>query len=338
MFETNRSAGKTTSLHRYFLERALKCDEEFVMLYRKKQDLSNSAIQFSGAIEIFDSLSAIVSMEDKPCAGKCVRKYVATVQRGEGEQVEIEKIVLGYAISLYDADDVKKYSAMFSKVMRIGMEEFQIESGKYLKDETTKFQSVYYSISRGGGQQSRNVDVFLLSNSISLLNPYYLYYGVGKRLKPDTRKLRGNGWVLIREFNESAAVAVQNNIVNSSFKGTKYFEYASGQSQLIAVNSFIEKIEGNSKYLFTIFFDGRLYGVRILSKSKLMHISKKHDPSSIIRYVLCDSDIKDGYFLLRKNSDVWKSMRNFYDNNKIRFEDEECKNLIFDILGIDILN
>lgn len=338
MFVTNRSAGKTTSLHRYFLKNALFENEQFVVLFRRKQDLPKSSIQFSGALELFKEFKDVCSIVDKPTAGKCVREYIATVQKEVDGQIEISQIKIGYAVSLFDADDVKKYSALFSKVKRGCMDEFQIESGKYLKDELTKFQSVYNSIARGGGEQSRNVEMFLLSNDISMINPYYIYYGIPKRLKPDTKKLRGNGWVLIREHNADAEIALKTNTVNRSFENSAYQEYSSGDKQLVSVTSFIERLSGKSKYLFTVCYDKKKYGFRLSTENGYLHVSTKCDPTSIINYVLRDVDIKEGYFLLRKNSDIWKNLKKYYDKNSIRFENEECKNLIFDILGIDILN
>lgn len=338
MAVTNRSAGKTTSMHDFLIENAL-VDRQFVVLYRKKEELSNSSIQFSGCLNIFKSkYKKIKEIKDKPAATKCIRKYIATINEGSEEDPIYVKKTLGFCVAMYDRDAIKKFSSLFYNVEYMFMDEFQIESGKYLKDEIGAFQSVYQSIARGGGEVIRSVRVFLLSNDVSLINPYYIYYKIPQRLKPGTRKLRGDGWLLIYEYNKDAAELLQKNIVNNTFSGSRYYAYSSGMSQLVATNAFIENLSGKSRYLFTIYYNDRKYGFRYYGETELMHVSTKIEPSCKTVFVFKDSDIELNRMIMRKQSSIWKNIAEHYEANLLRFENEECKAMMFDLLGIDILN
>lgn len=339
MAVTNRSAGKTVSTHDLLVEQALN-GELFVVFYRHKQELSNSSIQFNDILELYPrKYKDIIEIVDKPAAARCIRKYIANIKiADENGEEYIEKRLLGYCVSMFDADEVKKYSAIFSKVKWIYMDEFQIESGRYLRNEMNTFQSLYRSIARGGGHAARDVRVILLSNDVTLINPYFIYYNIPKRLKPNTRKLRGDGWLLIYEFNEQAAKQMAENVVNKTFADTRYHKYSCGLAQLVSTNAFIETPQGKSRYLFTIEYDDKRYGFRYYQSSELMHVSKKIDPSCKTIFVFKDGDVDLNKMIMRRNSQIWKNIAFHYDSNCLRFQDEDCKSMMFDLLGIDLLN
>ena len=59
----------------------------------------------------------------------------------------------GYALSLNSADQIKKYSHLFSDIMRMIFDEFQSETNHYCVDEVKKLLSVHTSVARGQGEQ-----------------------------------------------------------------------------------------------------------------------------------------------------------------------------------------
>lgn len=334
MFVTNRTAGKTTSFLRFILAEAIR-DRQFVLAYRKQGDLAKSSKIFEDVLSIFEEFSNIIEVIDKAGVTKGTREYYAKIKRDD-ENIELKKI--GFCIWLEEADNIKKYSSIFRKVAHYGMDEFQIESGKYLKKEISLFQSLYQTISRGGGERSRKVDVTLLSNDISLINPYYLHWRIPERLKPGTRKLRGDGWILFYELNLEARKAIEDNIVNSAFKDSLYSKYSRGYGQLINSNTFVEKLSGKAIYLCTLYYEGKSYGIRNFVGQNLIYISRGIEPSCKLKFVLSDSEIEMNKYLLKRNSDIWKGIRQAYDANRIRYQSVECKNVMFEMLGVDILN
>ena len=109
--------------------------------------------------------------------------------------IQLDRKVLA-DIALNNADSIKKYSHLFSDVKRMLFDEFQSETNHYCPDEIRKFLSVHTSVARGQGEQTRYVPVFMLSNPVSIINPYYVEMGSSERLSSDVRFLRGHGYVL----------------------------------------------------------------------------------------------------------------------------------------------
>lgn len=102
-------------------------------------------------------------------------------------------------------------------------DEYQDESNNYLPNEIDKLMSIHTSIARGDGKQSRRVPLYMASNTVSILNPYYQALGINKMLKRDTKILRGDGWVYERTYNENASKAFEGSAFNRAFSGSKYF-------------------------------------------------------------------------------------------------------------------
>ena len=105
-------------------------------------------------------------------------------------------------------------------------DEFQSESNTYIPNEIQKFISIHTSIARGQGKQYRYVPVYMLSNTVSILNPYYVELGITKRIKSDTKFLRGEGFVVEQGYVDSAAKAQMEGAFNRAFSTNKYVEYS----------------------------------------------------------------------------------------------------------------
>lgn len=92
----------------------------------------------------------------------------------------------GYALTLNSADQIKKMSHLFSDVENMFMDEYQSETNHYCNDEVKKLISVHTSLARGQGKQVKYLPLFMASNSVSLINPYYSVLEIGNRLRNDT--------------------------------------------------------------------------------------------------------------------------------------------------------
>lgn len=341
MIISNRTAGKTVSTFKLCYDDFFKFGRRFVVLYRSKYELKGSGIAIKCALENFDECEKIVEIKDKPLVQGVIRKYILCIRKGDigdeseiNEEPEVDEYEIGYAVCLKDREAVKKYSGVFAKVYNVVMDEFQLESGKYIQDEIGCFKSALNSIARGGKKMSRFIRCILLSNDVSLLNPYFVYYGVHKRLKPGTKKLRGNGWVAHFIFNEDASRALQNAAHNAADKDTKYMRYSSGLGQLYACNSFIDKIPPKSRYLMTIYYKEASYGVREVNGGSLMHVSHKIDSKCRTVMTFEETEVEENRYMITRSSQIWKVLCDYYRRNAMRFDDLESKNMMFDLLGI----
>ena len=191
---TNRTGGKTTYFGRLVVNRFLERGEKFAILYRYKYELDNCAEKF------FKDIGALFFK----------RNLMTSKKRASGiyHELFLDGNSCGYALSINSADNIKKNSHLFNDVQRMIFDEFQSETANYCPNEVSKLISIHTSIARGQGEQVRYVPLFMISNPVSLINPYYVEMGISKRLTPDVKFLRGDGWVLEQGYIESAAMTM----------------------------------------------------------------------------------------------------------------------------------
>lgn len=321
---TNRSGGKTTAFLKKAFDDNLNNNEECVIFYRKRTELAGSEKIFEEMLEReYPSQSVVGKM--------MIDNLIYRIWRED----DSGKYPLGFAVAFKGTDDLKKYSPVFSKVTKCLLDEFQKEDGKYLKDECSLLLSSYTSIARGQGKQSRPVELYLLGNNISILNPYYFKLGITKRLKKDTKFMRGDGWVLEQGFNESASKALGENAVIRALSGERELSYLLSTEYLIDVDKFITTPSGKSRYICTIIYDDIKIGVREFENGEI-HCNSKIDPSSIYTFAFTDSTHSNDTTILRKGSFLWKMIRDGYDGAYLTFSSHEIKNVIFELIGVDM--
>lgn len=322
LITTNRSAGKTTSMLKRALELFKTNGKKTILMYRYQYEISGSSAIFRDVLNMYPSYGE--EMKSMPHA------------KGLFHELFLDNESFGFAVSLSNPDGLKKYSPMFADVDMIIFDEFQCETGKYLNKEVEKFQSLYLTIARGGGSQSRQVKVFLLGNMVSIMNPYFINLGIHKRLKDDTNFMRGNGWVAEFGFNESASNSIKKNGFFKAFKNEGYMSYSTEKVYLVDSQVFIEKPKGRARYLCTIQHEGSSYGVREYYDEGIVHVSKKTDKSCRQVIAFKPSDHNQNTIMLNHYSYMWKNIKDAFNNGYLRFDDIKSKSAIFDILAIDI--
>ena len=178
----NRTAGKTVSFKRRLVDTFLKAKtdvNQFYLIYRYKTDMQSLSESFFTDIrrlfyqghemtekKLFDGAVVMLLLDDKPC---------------------------GYCLPLSLSAKIKRMSSIFVTVAHGFFDEYQDENNAYLPNEIDKLMSIHTSIARGDGKQSRRVPLYMASNTVSMLNPYYQALGINKMLKRDTKILRGDG-------------------------------------------------------------------------------------------------------------------------------------------------
>lgn len=322
LVSTNRSAGKTFSFLKRSLENFKKNKTQVGLIYRHSYELNSCGSIFSDVMRQYPELSGEIT--------------VSSHAKGLFYEMLMDGETLGYALSLNNPDALKKYSPLFAKVEDMIFDEYQTETGKYLPKEIDKFQSLALTVARGGGKQSRHVNFYLLGNNVTLMNPYYIQFGIHKRLKTETKFMRGNGWVAEFGFNESASQQIRSNSFFHAFKDEGYMAYSTENVYLSDSSIFVGKISGRSKYLFSIAHESSLYGVREYYDKGIMYISKQCDPSCKMVITFKASDHNQNTMMLSHYSYLWKNIKEAYYKGWLRFDDIKTKNDIFDILGVDL--
>ena len=328
IIDGNKSAGKTVYFTRYCMKRAKENGEIFGLYVRYSVEVMGAATStFAETMRLF---FPDYTIKEKPMLkGKFAKIYVQNLKTGDTFHI-------GYTLAINAVDAVKRYSSVFAEIQRLLFDEFQPESGRYCTEEFEKFTACHIAISRGGGNASRYVPVFMLSNHVSLLNPYYYNLGISERLQSDTKILKGKGWVLEFVQNDTAANQLKESRFNTAVSGTKNFTFSTEKVFLYNDTKLIQKkIPSPARYLFTIVLEDKNLGVRLFrdeNGNRCYHVSEKIDTSCLERFAP-DMVSHDNTTILRGAAKPFlENMRRYIDYGKVYFENEYCKKQIIDIL------
>lgn len=316
----NRTGGKTTFFNRMVVKRFLDKGEKFALLYRYNYELDDCADKF------FKDISTLFfnGME------------MTSVRRASGiyHELLLDEKSCGYAISLNSADQIKKYSHLLSDVCRMLFDEFQSETGKYCPNEINKLQSVHTSIARGQGKQTRYVPVYMLSNTVTILNPYFVEFGICDRLKADTKFLKGDGFVMEQCYIESASLAQKQSAFNRAFKNSNYLAYSAENIYLNDNTAFIERpVNAQSRYIATLKYCGKEYGLREYASLGIIYCDNNPDKTYKYKISVTTDDHQINYVMLKRNDMFLENLRYLFERGCFRFKDMKCKEAVLKALS-----
>lgn len=316
----NRTAGKSVSFKKKLIDDFLKVKDinQFYYLYRYKCDMENCAESFFSDIgRIF--YPSMIMTSKKLFGGAVV-------------ELSLDGRVCGYCIPMSASVKIKRIAPIFVRVKHGFFDEYQDESDNYLPDEISKLMSIRASIARGEGEQTRHVPLYMASNTVSMLNPYYEAFGINKRLQPNTKILRGDGWVFERTYNLSAMKAYQEDGFNRAFKRNAYYNYASQNVYLNDNLALIGKPAGFSRYVVTVRFNNEYYNVR--QYDTCVYVSQGADESFPVRICFNVNDVIDDKAIrVPRTHPIVANLRGYFNRGLMRFENLKCKNMTLDLLS-----
>ena len=323
---TNRTGGKTTYFGRLLVNRWLENNGKFCLIYRYNYELDNVADKFFKDIGrlFFPNYHMLAEKRGKGIYSELFMCGGAFGDKGKP---------CGYAISLNNADQIKKFSHLFSDVERMMFDEFQSETNHYCSDEITKLLSVHTSIARGNGEQIRYVPVYMLSNPVSIINPYYVALGITGRLRENTHFLRGEGFVLEQGYVQSASEAQKQSGFNKAFAGNSYIAYSAESVYLNDNKAFIEKPNGTNKYICTLRYKGTDYAIRVYSDLGIIYCDDRADSTFKNKLCVTAEDHTINYVMLRANDSFICNMRYYFEKGCFRFKDLRCKEAVLTALS-----
>ena len=319
MCTSNRSAGKTTYFSRLCVNRFLKHGEKFMLIYRFNYQLDDCADKFFKDINTLFFPGSV--MQSKRRAS------------GTYHELFLDEKSCGYAVSLNSADGLKNYSHLFSDTMRMMFDEFQSETNHYCSEELRKFISIHTSVSRGQGQQIRYVPVYMISNPVSIINPYYVEMGISPRLNDKVKFLRGDGFVLEQGYVEAASKAQKQSGFNRAFAKNEYVAYSSESVYLNDNKSFIERPNGNPRYLCTIRYNGCDYAIKEYLDLGILYCDDRPDKTFPERITVTTDDHEINYVMLKRNDFFISNLRYFFERGCFRFKDLRCKEALLKALS-----
>lgn len=319
MCTANNTAGKTTYFSRLLVNRFFDSGDKFMLIYRFSYELDECADKFYKDIgSLFFSGTVMTS------------KRRAS---GSFSELFINDKSCGYAVSLNNVDNIKKFSHLFNDTKRMFMDEFQSETNHYCSNEVDKFRALHKAVARGQGEMVRYVPVFMCANPITILNPYYVKMNISNRLNSNVRFLKGDGFVLEQGFNEYASKAQKTSGFNRAFGDDQYSKFTSEAVYLNDNYAFIEKPDGFPRYIATLKYEGCAYGLKEYAEKGIIYCDDKADMSFPVRISVTTEDHGINYVMLKRNDVFLANLRYYFEHGCFRFKDLKCKEAVLKVLS-----
>ena len=307
----NRGCGKTYATKKRAVKQFIEKGYQFVYLRRYKEELDETAESYFTDIILNNEFPDVV-IEYK------------------GGKYFINDQLAGYAMALTKAKDYKSIS--YPMVYLIIFDEFLIEDNgysRYLKNEVKQFLNFYMSIDR-----YRGCTVFFLANSVSMINPYTLYWNL---TLPYGSNIARKGDVLLQLVQDEEFIKERKQTrFGKLIAGTDFEEYAIENKFTNDSKTFLMKKTEKSNYYFTFIYKGEEYGIRVDYNEGKFFVSQDIDPYCKLIYSITVDDHSPNTLLLSQiNKAVfWKKFIDNYKMGNVYFESQKIKNITYEVIKL----
>ena len=307
-----RGCGKTYGFKKWAIADFIKTGQKFVYVRRFKSEIEQKDLD-----KFFDD---ILANNEFP-------GHELTVK---GKNFVIDGKVAGTAIALSTAK-IKK-SVSYPDYNKICFDEFIIDKSAYhyLPDEVTNFLELVSTIVR----MRDNVSVWLLSNAITINNPYFDYFGLTIPYGKDIAR-KGPEVLIEITHNLAFAAAASKTRFGQLVAGTPYGEYAI-QNQFLRDNTnFVESKTAAAKYYFTLRFHGKDYGIYADFEAGTLYVSDDADKTFPVRFALTDDDHNPNTLIVRGRRNPYiTNLINCYAAGALRFESVKIKGAMLKAIAL----
>ena len=298
-----RGVGKSYNLKLYLLNRFKKKHKQFIYLRRYDTELKKSL------------------KDDEFFKDICTNPiFINDTFEVRGDKFIMNKEVCGYAIPLSKASIYK--SVPFPNVDIIMFDEFLIDNATYhyLPDEPEKLLDFIETVGR-----LRDIQIFCLGNSISLINPYFDYFNISLPYNTDIKTFK-QGLILINYIkNEKYREVKRASNFGKLIDGTKYGSYAIDNEFLKDNNNFIKKKSPKSKFFFNIVINNHTYGIWMDYSSNDMYVSKMYNSNHPVTVTFNYKDHSENTIMLKSKSVFFQNLVKHYQIGCLYFDNLQIK-------------
>ena len=337
----NRSAGKSYGCKKKGITNFIKKREQFIYTRRYEKDLKDSLPTFFNDIV---KNNEFPGYEFKVDGTKLYCRLA--VDEDHKKVAWTDDDICGYGVILSTADNKK--SIAYPSVTMIIYDEFMLDSEssmqRYLKNEPRTLMNLYETVARPGTEHPRCV-MFMLSNSISINNPYFLIWDLKM---PDTSTPDKNNkyiWhhptrsIVVENVRKEAMVeAKKQHEFYSITKGTGYDDFSIENTFINDDETFVEERASTAKPYFTFIYKGQKFGVWISMIEGLMWVSDKYDPGYPVTYSITMKDHKPNTMFLksRRQAQHFNTFIQAYKDGLVRFESTLIKSMCYEVIKLTL--
>lgn len=334
----NRSAGKSYGCKKVAIEHFIKRKEQFGYIRRTEKDLKDSLPEFFKDItKEFPDYEFKVEGTKLYCRLKIDEENRKAKKWGEDD-------ICGYGFVL--TTGANKKSIPYPNITMVIYDEFLLDdkasNQRFIRNEPRALLNLYETIARPGTEHPRVV-MFMLANSTSVNNPYFLYWTLKM---PDTSKPDRNGKYIWHHPTRPIIVenVVKKELVEAKkqtefygvISGTDYDDYSINNSFINDDDTFVEKRSSTARPYFSFIYKDKKFGVWISMIDGLMWVSEQYDPGYSVVYSLTMKDHKPNTMFLRsrKQAQHFNNFIQAYKDGCVRFESSLIKSLCYEVIKL----
>lgn len=308
-----RGVGKTYGWKKKAIRAAIRRGEQFMYVRRYKEELKISKETF------FDDL--VVKGE---FPGFDFRSYGSFAQMAPASTRDDKKRpwkTIGHFVALSTAANIK--SVAYPLVTNIGFDEFIIEKGnvQYIANEVHKFLNLYSTVDRNQDKTK----VFLMANSVSIMNPYFLYWDI----KPDDSKeftVLMDGYLVVHFVDaEEFTDQVYETKFGKFIKGTDFGDFAVGNEFSDNHDNLLNVKGASARYTYTLETKHGTFSVWIDWLAGKFYVQEKR-PKQEILYTTVTELMADGKILLPYSSKLMQTLRSAFHHGNVYFDTAKSRN------------
>lgn len=236
--------------------------------------------------------------------------------------------VAGYFLALSTAQFEKGTS--YANVYTIIFDEFIIEKGliRYIDDEAVVMQNFYNTVDRWEDR----VRVLFLANSISINNPYFIFYDIEP--KPGDEWIQAKGGYVTCHFPDSDEF--KNQVYKTKFgkfiAETDYADYAVGNGFKDNNDNLILLKNSEANYAFTLETKKGMFSVWRDHVEQNYHIQERR-PKQEVMFTMVPENMTVGKRLLFKNDKLVQALRTAFTSESVFFDKPRTRQIFIDIFS-----
>lgn len=250
----------------------------------------------------------------------------------KGQELYINGELAGYLIALSTSMQLK--SVAFPLVRTVIMDEFIIDKGRinYLRNEAHVFMELFETIAR----MRENVVAIFFGNAISIVNPYFDFFGITPQL--GQRYTKKKGVCIEFYFNEEFINKKENTAFGKLIKHTSYGEYNMKNKFLRDSDSFImDRPASASNKLYQFIFDGDKFSLWQDYKYQQFYIDRTFEKNfgEFRTWVSNPIDMDDNdasMIMFKKNNALSKRLAALIERGDLYFCDQSAKQKFYEKL------
>lgn len=317
MIYGTRGAGKTYGFLKYLKENYIKTGKGAIYLRRYKNELRTFKNILNKLFINNDFLP-----EDKIKYNKTDKEFIDI----DTNKPVLKGVLLSQGIILKSSE--------FDKYNMIIFDEFIIDKGnyQYIPDEFETFHNFIETVSRMRELTDNEVvKVYMLANSASRNNPYFINYNIpitnkNPYIKNDLLVYQ----VEAQDFIEEKLKTRWGKFVKNNTKMMDYMMLGNFNDK----NDFISSLPSQSYYIATLIYLSKKIGIYKSKKDDIIYISDKINNNFKLVFSLTKDDATPDIISINANKKLLDILKKYYENSQLRFTDLKLQAIFVDILKI----